>query len=319
MTNKTTTLCLILFLFSSCGPSKTLADLLQEVNANPKAISYENKCVVNNEEGHIQGVQIFNHKKNQYYFFSGSSNNQSYYAIANAGTKKVLSVNKFLDDPYRHAGGFQIMKNLLAVGIEDNILVDKSKVLLYQIIDPEKPDLKLLKTIERSGPAKRYTAGCVAIAKQKKDIWIAVGNWDTKNIDFYSIPSKRLKDSKANFKLIYSFDSEKINAENWIEKSWFSYQNINLFKGSDRKLYLSGTAFDELAETEIVDIFEINFSDLGHFELRKVAHRIFSKPDSTTFRWGGGIFIDKKKGIKILSTGEHITDSLKVNLYSEKF
>ncbi|MFT7604000.1 MAG: hypothetical protein ACI8VT_001574 [Saprospiraceae bacterium] len=308
----------LLFLLCSCGSQKSVADVLQDIAPNPKEIIFENNCLVNNEEGHIQGVQFFNHKRSNYYFFTGSSNNQSYYAIADADHNKILSVNKFLDEPYRHPGGFQIANKWLAVGIEDNIKTDKSKVLLFKILDPKKSDLKLLKTIERSGPAKRYTAGCVALTKQKKNMLIAVGNWDTKNIDFYSIPSKRLKDPNTNFNLVYSFDSEQANRENWIEKTWYSYQNINFVKDAKKVNYLIGTAFDGSTEMEIVDVFEITTSNWDNFELRKVGHRKFKKPATTTLGWGGGVYQDKRKGIQIFSTGEQITDSLYLNLYLEK-
>lgn len=309
---------IIAFSLCSCGSQKEVIDLLNEVDINPKAVIIKNSYPVNNEEGHIQGVQFFKYKKSDFFFFTGSSNNQSYYAIVDADQKKTLSINKLLDEPYRHPGGFQIAEKLLAVGVEDNIKTDKSKVLLFKILDPKKPELKLLKTIDRAGLPKRYTAGCVALTKRKKEILIAVGNWDTKNIDFYSISSKRLTDPASSFEMVCSIDSEKINRENWIEKTWYSYQNINFIKGVKKKLYLVGTAFDQSSEMEIVDIFEVTSSNRKDFELQKVGHRKFVKSNLTTLGWGGGIYLDKKKGIQIFSSGEQITDSLHLNLYLNK-
>jgi hypothetical protein len=303
------------FLLYSCGPHKEVIDLLTEVDINPQKVIIENSFPVNNEEGHIQGVQFFKYKKREYYFLTGSSNNQSYFAVVDANQQRTLSINKILAEPYRHPGGFQITEKLLAVGIEDNIKTDKSKVLLFKIIDPNKPVLKLLKTIDRVGAPKRYTAGCVALTKQNKEILIAVGNWDTKNIEFYSISSKRLSDPSSNFEMVCSIDSEKFNRENWIEKTWFSYQNINFIKGSKKRLYLVGTAFDQTSEMEIVDIFEVTSSNRENFKLQKVGHRKFEKLNLTTLGWGGGIYLDKKEGIKIFSSGEQITDSLHLSLY----
>lgn len=303
-----------LFVFA-CGTKKTMVDRLNEIKDKPEKIAISNQFAVNNEDGHIQGVQLFKHKKKDYYFFTGSSNDQSYLAIADIKTKKIIAIDELLSGDFRHAGGFQIADDLLAVGIEDNIKVDKSKVQIYQIIDPKKGILKLLKTIERNGREKRYTAGCVAILKQRKNIIVAVGNWDTKDIDFYAIPTKELKKKTSNFKLIYSFNTEQLNPSDWIEPTWNPYQSINFISNSKKEIYLLGTTGNDSTKVEFIDLFKVDAPDWKNIELQKVAFRKFSKPEGSTFKWGGGVYWNKKEGMNLFSTGRNIEDSLKVGVY----
>lgn len=308
----------VLFILFACSPSQPKKDssLLINIQDKPSEIIVRNNHSVNNKGGHIQGVQFYHSDQGSFYFFSGSSNHESYYAIANADTKEIISVNDFLVDPFRHAGGFQVAEDLLAVGIEDNLEKDKSKVLLFRIIDPQKPDLQLLKTIDRQGNYKHYTAGCVAITKLDDQILLAVGNWDTKNIDFYKIPQRELDNSAVNFEFVYSLNSDEMDRQNWVEKGWYSYQNINFFTSRDNKLYLAGMALNELAEKDVIDIFGFSSPESNSFKLQKIQHQTLKKPSSTTFKWGGGVYLDEQQRLNILSCGEHIEEYIAVNMYA---
>jgi len=304
-------------LLAACG-TQNQGLYLQNLQKSPERLSISNEIGHNYQGGHIQGVQVFHEAAEDFLFLSASANDQSYYAIASLQQKKVLSINTFLDDPFRHAGGFQIAGNLLAVGIEDNRKKDRSKVMIYQIIDPRKPELRLLKTIERAGEYKRYTAGCVAITEQAGTVWVAVGNWDTKDIDYYSIPKTQLNDPTVDFKLAGSISTDAFNRDDWIEKSWFSYQNINFFHTKEGQLYLIGTTQDRVRSLEIMDVFSMNIDGGRPQIIRKVAHRTFRAQTGTTLRWGGGIYQDDQGKIKVYATGENIGNTLLIRCYEEK-
>lgn len=70
----------------------------------------------------------------------------------------------------------------MAIEIEDNHLKDKSKMHIYEINNPHSEPLQI---IQRTGKAKRVTAGCVGIIEIENHILVVVGNWDTKHLDFY--------------------------------------------------------------------------------------------------------------------------------------
>lgn len=304
-------------LLSACS-AQNRGLLLQGLADAPDPLSITNNLEWNHQGGHIQGVQLFHQAADDFLFVSGSSNDQSYYAIASLKQNKVLSIKPFLDEPFRHAGGFQIAGDLLAVGIEDNQKKDRSKVMIFQILDPVKPELRLLKTIERAGDYKRYTAGCVAITLQEDTVLVAVGNWDTKDIDFYTIPKAQLDDPAVDFKQASSINTEALNRENWIEKSWSSYQSINFFRSKDGQLYLMGTTQDRIKNLEIMDVFSMDPSLNTPKIVQKIAHRTFPAKAGTTLRWGGGIYQDEKGEIRVYATGDNLGKELLLRCYDNK-
>ena len=73
--------------------------------------------------------------------------------------------------PFKHAGGIQIFKDLMVVGIEDNDAKDKSKVCIYDIDDPEDTSGKTTGNVcERKGEPLRSTAGCCGITRIGKRV-----------------------------------------------------------------------------------------------------------------------------------------------------
>lgn len=304
-------------LLSACS-TQNQGPYLQNLQESPELLSISNEIAHNYQGGHIQGVQLFHQAADDFLFVSGSSNDQSYYAIASLKQNKVLSIKPFLDEPFRHAGGFQIAGDLLAVGIEDNQKKDRSKVMIFQILDPVKPELRLLKTIERAGDYKRYTAGCVAITLQEDTVLVAVGNWDTKDIDFYTIPKAQLDDPAVDFKQASSINTETLPRENWIEKSWSSYQSINFFHSEKGQLYLMGTTQDRIKNLEIMDVFSMDSTLNTPKIVQKIAHRTFPAKAGTTLRWGGGIYQDEKGEIRVYATGDNLGKELLLRCYNNK-
>lgn len=292
-----------------------LIESIDKVDAKPTAISFSNSVKVNNKGGHLQGVQYIKFKRQEYYFVSGSSDSHSYFAVMKGGKKgEVVSINKFLDKPFKHAGGFQISNGFMAIGIEDNSLKDKSKVLIYEIENPEKIPVAPLKTISRAGVAKRATAGCVGVVEIDNDLLVVVGDWDTKHLDFYKIEKKDLYNEVAFFSLIQTIDIKRVNKSNWVDDDWLSYQNINLFKDASGQLYMAGMTTNS-ADKDVIDLYSLNSKNASTIELTKIHSRKFEKNKLTRFRWGAGVYISKKGELKMMSCEAHIEDETRLNIY----
>ena len=282
---------------------------------NPLEVVFRNNLEVNNSGGHLQGIQQLDHGGDEYFVFSGSSLTYSYYAIAKGGeVNRILSINKILDKPFKHAGGFQIYQDLMAIGVEDNDEKNKSKVFIFHLDNPEKPPEKPLAIIDRMGTFKRATAGCVGIATLHGKVIVVVGDWDTEHLDFYRIDEDKLFEEGATLELEYSLNTKKLDKSSWIDERWLSYQNINFIVDQNNTLFLAGMTSNE-NEENVLDIFLVETSDLSSFQLKKVDSVIFPSKDSTRFRWGAGIWIEPTQGIHILSCGENIRQESIVHIY----
>jgi len=292
-----------------------IINLIDGLNPNPDSISFHNELEINNIGGHLQGIQYIQFKQNGYYFLSGSSELYSYLAIIKLGDKNsVISINKILDKPFKHAGGFQIYKNLMAIGVEDNSDREKSKIFIYQIEDPENFEMQPLKIIERGGAYERVTAGCVAITEIKNNILVVVGDWDTKHLDFYTIEKDELFSDNTKFTKVYSIDSEKLDRLDWCNDNWVSYQNINFIKDSSGILYLAGMAMND-NEENIIDLFSVEMIDLSSFDLKKIFTKKFIRNDVVNFDWGTGIHMNEEFQLKIISCSAHIESESKIYIF----
>lgn len=271
--------------------------------------SFTNQLPVNNEGGHLQGVQYLRKGKKEYAILSGSSSTYAYYAVARLGAEpQVTGIHKILDKPYKHAGGFQIYQNLMAVGVEDNDARDRSKVFIYRISDPESPPEAPVAVIERRGDYQRATAGCIGLTRLNDQLLLVVGDWDSKHLDFYTAPYPSRRSDALSFELIHTIDTEKADKSAWIDPDWLSYQNINLLRDAKDRIYLVGTAGNSQGE-DVADLFELNPAGQNGFQLRKIAGKNFGARDETKFRWGAGIFHDSDGKLRILSCGENLWEA----------
>jgi hypothetical protein len=291
-----------------------IINLLDKTNASPISIDFQNDLEVNNNGGHLQGVQYYNYGQSDYYVLSGSSDSQSYFSVLKAAEKnRVISVNKIFDKPFKHAGGFQIYKNLMAIGIEDNDAKDKSKVIVYTLGNIEKEIPEPLIIIERSGSIKRATAGCVAITEIDDYVLVVVGDWDTKNLDFYRIKKKKLGKHREAFDLVFTTETKNMDTSKWVDNSWLPYQNLNFIKDSSGNLYLAGMTSS--SEKNILDLFKVQTDDLKEFELIKIYSKKLALDKYSNFRWGAGVYLSNDNGIQIISSGSHIQKEFGIYKY----
>ena len=280
----------------------------------PSVVACSCQLQVNNNGGHLQGIQSVRHGNREYAVVTGSSDSYSYYAVIRLNEKnEVISVNKLMDKPFKHAGGFQVFQNWMAIGIEDNSAKDKSKVCIYDLSNPENPPTKPIATIERSGDSLRATAGCVGLTKYKDQLLIVVGGWDTKHLDFYSCSYEAL--SAGEFGLIFSINTDSVSKEGWVNKEWISYQNIHLFNISNNELFLVGLGQNR-DEEQIADVFLLTEVHVKKFSLTKVASRIFKCENGATFRAGAGIAMRDDRKLQIVACSHHLNDIFYLNYFT---
>lgn len=296
------------------APTSVISNL-QKLKITPAEIAFTNTFEINNQGGHLQGIQSLLYNQHEYFILSGSSSEYSYYAIAKTGDQNmVASVNKILDKPFKHAGGFQIHQNLMAIGVEDNDKKNISKVFIFHMDNPEKPPKDPLAIIDRMGTFKRATAGCVGITIIKNKVLVVVGDWDTAHLDFYRIDEDRLFEEGATLELEYSINAKQIDKDSWIDDHWLSYQNINFIQDKQGKLFICGMASDS-KENNVLDLYQVESQELSTFSLQKVFSQSFPKNETTKFRWGAGVYQNQDGGLKIISCGENITNESVIHIY----
>lgn len=312
---------LLTFLFSipaliivkAQNPADFVADF-NAIGSKPVEICFSNKFKVNNKGGHLQGIQRYENKNGEYFFLSGSSEKESYYAVLKTTPEnKLIQINNFFEKPFKHAGGFQIFGNYLAVGIEDNDKKDKSKVCIFDISNPEEKFGAPKLVIERNGEPLRSTAGCVGITKLNGKYLVAVGDWDTKHIDFYWTQPENTKE-KPPVKT-GSIAIEETTKTDWINNEWNSYQNINLFNVNGI-LYLIGLGQNSKSEN-IADLYEVLVVEQSDFKLKKTATRKFNCSGECSFKAGAGVeYINGK--LTIFACGYNIGKVSEINIFGNK-
>ena len=306
-----------IFICMFCNGQKISTDAVSKafnsIEENPSVIRFTNQKEINNRDGHLQGVQLIERNTTEYVILTGSSDSYSYYSVVKLGLEnKVISVNKLMDKPFKHAGGFQIFQNYMAIGIEDNSKKDKSKVCIYDISNPENPTVNPISVITREGKPMRSTAGCVGFTKYKNNALVVVGDWDTKHIDFYSCEFDNM--GTVDFEAVFSMDTEAVSKEGWTDKNWHSYQNINLFSNHN-KLYLVGLGKNERDEN-VADLFSLEEGDSGNFTIIKIASKIFNCTNNCNFKAGAGVVFSDEGDFGIISCGYTIESTSFLNYFS---
>ncbi|MCY1723198.1 hypothetical protein OU798_22810 [Prolixibacteraceae bacterium Z1-6] len=286
--------------------------LFNKIPEQPKEISFTNLFEINNNGGHLQGIQLIKKGEDIFVVATGSSDVYSYYVVTKLGEKnEVISVNQLMQKPYKHAGGFQIFEDYMAIGIEDNSAKDKSKVCIFSISDPQNPSVIPIAQIERNGQPLRSTAGCVGITRHRDKYIVAVGDWDTKHIDFYICENEKIE--KGNFKKVYTMETAKLSKQGWIDKSWTTYQNINLFS-TNTHLYMIGTGQNS-KQQNCADLYQLNWDLPESVQMKKVASKTFSTTQKNNFKAGAGFYFDNHT-LKGISCGYNVEETSFFNIYT---
>ena len=285
--------------------------LFSRVSSDPEKLVFANAIPFNNEGGHLQGVQQYFFEGEQYLFLSGSSSTYAYLAVAHGD--KVKKLHRLMVKPFKHAGGFQIYKDWLAVGIEDNEARDASVVHIYKLGDPLSELNEPVAVIERSGARERATAGAVAIHQLDNTLWVVVGDWSNRHMDFYKA-DLNATGGNIQFHKTAEIDMANYPKDDWLDSQTRPYQNLNLLQLKDQ-LYLVAFAGDEASDGNVIDVFTIGNLSGSTPVLRKVFTRQFKATSDAKFRWAGGVSLNGDNGLSIFSCGDNIKSNIAVSVY----
>ncbi|MDR4495175.1 MAG: hypothetical protein R3B74_12270 [Nitrospirales bacterium] len=218
---------------------------------------------------------------------------------ANDRVVKVIEASRTLT----HAGGFQVVGDILVVGMEGGNI---SEVVFYNIKDPGNP--QELYRIPRSGTiggfSEKPSAGATALVKRPDGKFVLiVGRSDSNVLDVYL--------SQATNLLTNTFQ----HADSWherelqgMDREFGNYQNINLIRQCDGQLFFVGL-HKNLGVGGVIrggedwaDLFKLELLQLGqtgnpgfvghHTVITKVANRHMYCQNICDFDAGAGVYVD---------------------------
>jgi len=266
--------------------------LFNQLPSDPARLVFINDIPFDNEGGHLQGVQPYYFKGEEYLFFSGSSSTYGYLAVAQG--QKVRKLHRLMHKPFKHAGGFQIHRDWLAVGVEDNEARNASFVQIYKLGDPLSDLKEPVAVIERSGERERATAG-------------------NRHMDFYRADIGST-DGKIQFHKTGEVDMAGYRKDGWIDPVARSFQNINLLLLANQ-FCLVGLAGDEDSDGNVIDVFTLGDLPGDSPAVTKIYSRDFKGIPDTKFRWGGRVSYDSQRGLSLYACGDNIRNTIAVSVY----
>ena len=306
---------LLLILLSSLSAAAqipkplSISKAMEEVPVAMRPIKFSNHDFdIPTEGGHLQGIQYFESNGKKYVVVSGSSSTVAYYAVVHLSQEghKVVHYKVVGNQPFKHAGGIQMYEHYLAIGVEDNLLKDRSKVMIFDLSEPGLTDALPLITIEREGKFKASTAGAVGFTKHDEQYILAVAGWDTKQIDFYRSNMKPLQDTACRFVYVSSWNTIKADRSDWMNRWWHAYQNINLLVDSNENLFMMGMHVTK--DGNFVDQYQLSFDREDDFEPLLVKQQMyqFYCVHGATFRNGGGIYVKSPEELIVMSIAKKL-------------
>ena len=235
--------------------------------------------------GHLQGAQIYNGTL----IVSGSSKKFGYLSIFQllGGKFMFLGTKKLAQNPFNHAGGFQMANNWLAVGIEDPQGKRESIVQLIDVSSFETLSAPPAYTLKRKGEWKYSTAGAVGLLKRDDHFLLAVGSWDCTTIDFYRSNHLNPNADDFNFERWTTWDSREAIRKAWSSNSYGNYQNIQLTE-DESGVYVTG--FHRAKNgSDNADVFLMHSDADPYTLIQKVGTYSVQCSNDITFRNGGGL------------------------------
>ena len=272
----------------------------EQISTTPEVILLKNDLTVPLEGGHLQGIQCLSTVHGDKLVISGSSAHESYLLQADLKSLETDRYTTLMTDPFRHAGGFQIVDKYLIVGIEDNAIREDSKVCIYDsgALEERSP----LYMIERKGAAETQTAGATGMIPLVSGHLVVVANWDSRNWDFYHVDLER---------------QTKRHLLQWdAPPEWPGYQTINLVE-DHAMIYAIGLykAKDGVGGADLITI-----SKKGVFQpaLKKISTRFFPCKNGVDFATAAGIEVDEEGNLHIWATQRDAEKTIAVNRFSQE-
>jgi hypothetical protein len=280
---------------------KNVPEAFEALSSEPEIILLDNTIKVPTDMGHFQGVQVIVKNGTEKLLVSGSSLTKAYILQIDLPTRKSDKLFTLMHEPYRHAGGIQVSEHYIVVGIEDNFAKTVSKVCLYNYRDTSLYKAQPNVSIYRKGEAKRQTAGATGLLVMGDNYLAVVGNWDSRNWDFYQISPE-----KGDHEILERFTAPD---------DWASYQSINLIK-DEKAIYAIG--FYQKETVGYADLILV--SRLGSFELimKKVISKSFYCNHGADFGSAAGLQVDNEGHLHIWSTQKNARNQIAVNKFSQQ-
>jgi len=325
----------VVFLAASVYASETtdanpqlddIASVFAKIPTNVRSIVFlENPQFKIPEGGHLQGVQLFQPTESDQpiVFLSSSSSTKAFIIAAALNDRqpgRMIGCTFLPSDgatpPLKHAGGFQIIGNYLAVGVEDNQDKKRSEIQFWNVSDPSAPKQCAYLTVKRSANVEKIkTAGAVGITKTNDSHILAVASWDADTVDFYRSNGYPLGDERCRFdqEPFLSWKQTEANRNSWQpDKTWGRYQNINLLCDRSNHIYLMG--FCKSEDREVIDLFAVDINQKQDSAIQKIATKNIQLQNGASFINGGGAYIISPQEIYILACEKNIREKTTINL-----
>jgi hypothetical protein len=262
---------------------------------------------------HQQGMQK---TQGAGYIVTGSGD-RAYFYVTNANHQilaKVVTptVTDSKRDFYDHAGGCQLVDNILVFGCEqyDDKGKGPSAVVFYDCSQIDAPQWLGGLTVQRAARDNGNSAGAVALTQTGDGTWLlVVGNWNSDRLDFYECATN-LTDPGATFKFTQSWPPAGVThkvalsqSSSTVDDVWGEYQNLNLFRqAGDNSLWLigmwSGSADSggltlPLDEPDWADLYRVDYSSGNPPVLSKRSNmHFYRKGSGPRFDYASGYFYD---------------------------
>ena len=288
----------------------------EQVTSSSEAVSFALGKSTLPRSGHLQGIQVrFDAIKNrQLVFLTHDSETVAYLVVVEfvpdfSRPGRVVAYQEFPSDgrspPLRHAGGTQLVGDVLAVGLEDNQQKTRSEVQFWDVSNAEKPEQLKHLTIPRNGAAKDKTSGAVGLVRREAGHVLAVANWDSRAIDFYLTPGSSLSDPACRFKHHSRWQVDSAETTDWRPDSTFgTYQAVNLVADAHDGLFLLGLNTTSAGQ-DIVDLFSVRLDHPPDKILLKLAQKELKLAKENRLRFAGGIWVDRDR-LTILSSQRNL-------------
>ncbi len=286
-------------------PKSEFLDAFSQLGQQTQTISYTNEIEVDHSGGHLQGIQRYCSQGQDQLILSGSSSSYSYFtSLSFQDSAQVDYVHHILPKPLKHAGGIQVWRQFLAIGVEDNEARDRSQVMIYDLGDSSGIP-SLVTSIHRKGPRERATAGCIGITHTADEILLVAGNWDTRDLDFYVCSISDWESGAARFDSVFTLQTATWNQQQSAPGPWLSYQNINLFTDSTHQVFMVGMARNQQGK-DVADVYLLTKNPGHQYQIKWLDRKIFPATNSTSFQLGAGIYWESGQPMQLLSCDRNL-------------
>ena len=252
---------------------------------------------------HMQGFQK---TKRGEFVVSGSSYKEGYIYLTSSDYEIVKVIRPDVYDikqrRFNHAGGCQVVDDILVVGVERSASRKKgtAQVLFYDIQDIRNPEYLPHLSISRTVGGS--TAGAVAMASYQDKWLLLVANWGCQRLDFYLSNRGDLTHPAAFFSSTpvcsWSREIDGFTSAS-IDPHWHEYQNINLFTGQNApdKPWFIGMYTDlKDSKANWADLYQVSLAGDQALVTKKGRKRFYRSGGGPLFRYGSGFFFNELSG-----------------------